>query len=535
MTLLHVYDGSPIVNLVKLQDETAGYSASAQLGQPDIIRVLVDDPSASYDFTGHKRWRMIEDACPAGSMTVWRGWVGEQTITRAPGVLTSTARRWELELIEDNTALVRRVLGWTSQDVVDTSADRPSETVSTRITWLLTRPGFSGIIYDRGLVASSSVVLDATDYTNRTGGDVLQDCALATGWNYHVRYHESTDTLELIFLDFLTSASDLATLSISNVLGDLTSTVVAPFRDGALHRRPARIASGVALPYSGGMTYRTNAGTAAAFTSVDQVAPTANVDTAATAVTLADRLLTQHSVQEEEVTGLRLLLNDEQLNTIKVGQRLDVRMSHWPNWTTARPVRVTRRSFARPQNMSQDVYEVTLDLKPATVPTPSHARAMRPNDNYSLGSLTWKLGWDYDGDNPQPGDPADASYGLLTYYPVGAKPANGWEGLIAQGSGILTSLSVRASALGVANGSTSMTITIRVNATVVGTATDSDATAGLHAQGYDTTATASNIAVANGDIITGQVTFGGVWSADPAIPSGVGNSSHHLYATGGLA
>jgi len=361
--LIHKYDGSTVSSAVQLASER-GISARADLGNPDVLTVYVDDPNGTLDFVGYKTWTMDEDQCTAGDQRVWTGFVGRQAIARGGGDAMypiGAGRVWQLELVELNTFLGRRVLRPEA-----TTTDRPSETVSDRIDWLLTTVGFaSGLIVDHGLIEASSVVLDAFDYRDRTGADVLRDCAVASGQNFLIRYREASNDYQLIVADFLSNESDAATFKVSNGHDATMAPIWRPTMDVSFTRSPERIASGVALPYQNGSVYEQDSGTQAVWGDIDQVAPTANVSESTTASTLATRLLGQHDTQEERIT-VPLRLPAANVNDVKHGQLIDAKFMHLPSWTTYRPARVLSKAISRPDNLTQAEYDVLLELAPAS-------------------------------------------------------------------------------------------------------------------------------------------------------------------------
>ena len=359
MTLQHWYDGS-LVSGVRLEPETDGYSARAEMGEAETVRVVIDDEDASLNFVGYKQWIIKETACQAAVQVVWRGYVGDQRITRAPDDVSGTARRWELDLIEDNGRLRRKVLH-------TSSANRPSETIDARIAWLLAEPSIQNTAQafaDDGLVESSTIVLDAQDYRGRFPADVLSDCALASGFNFHFRWNGTQSENELIFQDTETSDADQASLTISNDPGEIDyATVWPPYGDPVLTRSPARIASGIWLPYSGGSVYSTESTTVSAYGAVEQVAPTASVKSASAASALATRLLASHADQDEHLE-CSLVLPAANLNDVRHGQYIShVYLEHLPG-ISGRPMRVVTKSFSRPANLSQDHYLVKLRMTP---------------------------------------------------------------------------------------------------------------------------------------------------------------------------
>ena len=368
MTLVHHYStpttpagvGSEtiIATSVQLVDEK-GFSARAALGEADIVKVIVDDPLGVYDFKGLKRWYMVETDCPAVNQLVWNGYVGHQRISRGAGssTLFPFGRRWALDLVQENTILGFRI-------VTGTDGNRPTETVTARLTWLLASAYLSTVV-DHGLIATSTLPMDAVDYRGQTAKDVLADLALITGFNFHARYHEASGDIQLAFFDFNSSLLDASTLRISNVPADVDYALTwPPFEDAELDRSPDSVAAGIFLPYSGGSVYDYRLATSYEFGFRDMAAPSANVKTAAKANALLARLLAQHSTQDEQITGVRLRLPSANVNDVKHGQLINAKFSHLPGYATFRPMRVVSKVFSRPDNLTQTAYDVDLDLSP---------------------------------------------------------------------------------------------------------------------------------------------------------------------------
>jgi hypothetical protein len=387
MTLIHEYDGSTVANAVALVTEK-NFSARAAIGEVDTIRVFVDDPTGSLTFLPFKVWRMIEDAAPAGNQTAWYGFVGDQVVSREGGEVayrTDPGRVWELELHEAN--------GFATRRLIVTGTKRPSETVDERLTWLLTQPGFTGIVFDHGLVAAFSQVMDEKDYLNQTGADVLRDCSLISGANFFLRYNEANVDLELAFYDAVTSPLDTSVLRISNDDADLTLAADGQIVGDTFPPNPGakwnggsgRVASGVAVAYDGGSYFKNDAGTEAEFGAVDQVAPTPQVNTRTSAIALTTHLLAQHSEQDERITDLRLQLPAARLNELLAGQLLVARFTHFPGWGSGRYARAAVRSFGRPAGETQAIYDVDLELVPAApeFPVPCGVIVQTVSSGYS--------------------------------------------------------------------------------------------------------------------------------------------------------
>jgi len=368
MTLVHTYNGSDLASKVQLANEK-GFAASAVLGEVESVTVIVDDPDGTLIIEPYKVWRMRETACPAGNQDAWYGMTGDTKIARNIDGETEftdeAGRQWSVELHECNKYLNVRVAR-------GADAVRPRETVSDRIAWLITQPGFdTENIHNFGGVESSDVMLDERNYNGLFTGDVLRDCALASGFNFYARRHESTDDMELVF-QAQNSAADASELQISNDGADVDEVTTFPPMDYPVQVfGSSRVASGCWLPYTGGAVYGINATTEATYDIVDQVAPTGTINRRSTAEALRDHFLAQHSTQDERVDTARLLLPAAKLNIVKKGQLVNAKFTHMRNgpassarWTGYRPCRVTKKTFGRPPNRSQGVYEVELELVP---------------------------------------------------------------------------------------------------------------------------------------------------------------------------
>lgn len=352
-----------ISSRVRLETET-GFSARAALGEADIIRVVVDDPAAEYDFATLHRWYMVETDCPSGDQLVWNGYIGDQSVVRgSDGLLvpTGSGRIWTLDLVQENTILGLRV-------VTGPDGNRPAETAQARLTWLLASDYLS-TVKDHGLIdwaGLAGFAMDAVDYRDQTAADVLRDISLISGYNHYARYNETYQEIELACYDPNTSTLDPSSLQISNVAADIDLATTWPAaEDTVLARQGSRVAAGISVSYAGGRVYKYDYSTSYEFGFRDTVASVGNVKTLAAANALASRLLGQHASQDERVTT-RIRLPSSRLNDVKHGQWLpSVRLVHAPgSWSTGRPARVVSRSFGRPGNLAQSVYDVELELSP---------------------------------------------------------------------------------------------------------------------------------------------------------------------------
>lgn len=548
MAIVHTVNGSALVApaSVQLQDETNGFETRAKLGEVGIVNIFVDDPEGALTFVERKPWLVSEDTAPAGSQVFWAGFIGDVTWSRVGNGRTypvGAGRVWEIQLVEANTYLVRRKLRKEA-----TTTARPAETVSARIAWLLTTPGMSGVVVDAGLVAASAVVMDASTgdgYHNQDAAAVLRDCALYSGFNYHIRYREATADYELLFYDPRTWPFDTSTLVISNVKAEVDgATTFAPNPEAKGRRYADRLASGViVVKEDGSDVYDTNSTTASTYAAVDVVAPTPPIKTTSAAEAQVAHLLTQHSTPEEAFE-CEIEVPAASVTIVKAGQLVSAKLTHGPGWESGRQCRATKVIPRRPPNLTQGRYRIGLELQPAedVVFVASHARLMRPVDNDAwTGTYTVDLAWRNDGEDFAagdnsclPGGVADPATGLLAYNPT-PKPGTGWESILVGGTGTLSLVAAKADFIGVSTGGlTTALFEILRNDSVIASANASDNTAGAHNQGWTLTASVADVAVYAGDILRARWTVAGNWAGPGQIPAGVGTCDAYLLATGDL-
>lgn len=353
-----------IANAVEI-DPGFSFTESAALGEAPVVSIMVDDPSAAYDFAGLKRWYVTETACPSGDQLIWNGYINDQTVSRGSGTdqlfALSSQRRWTLDLEEMNAILGFRV-------ITDTDGNRPAETASERLSWLLNASDYLTTVNDNGLVnwtGLDAFAMDANDYRGQFAQDVLSDLAVQSGYIFWAFYDKDADddSRLSLFFDDPDSRSYTSAIVISNY-GDADGlTIFAPSEDTELHRSPDRVAAGVYLPYSGGSVYEYDLATSYEFGFRDRVAPMAEVKTAAKATALALRFLSDNDEQTITVsTSIRMAAAD--VNDVKRGQVLQARFQHFPDYTSLTYWRVIRKTWAVPENRTQAYYDVALELAP---------------------------------------------------------------------------------------------------------------------------------------------------------------------------
>jgi hypothetical protein len=529
MTLIHEYNNADLANKVGLRAEK-NFSAHAEVGTSDTIGVVINDLAGNLDFVGYKKWEIREDACPAGNRVAWRGYVSDQVIGRTAGDVKyphAASRTWDLDLVEDNGWLTRQILR-------GADCKRPSETVTARLAWLLSKPGFTGFISDYGNVEPSTVLCDPVDYNLRTGADVLRDLSLVSGFNFYVRYREASDDLELFFLDFNTSDKDDSGFTISNVPADIDYSTVWSASPGAkLRRGVQRIASGMAVPYPGGYVYDDDPATAAEFGTIDQVAPASNVKTKTAATALDARLLQQHDEQDERVIDVVVTLPAAKLTAIKQGQLMRAKFSHLPGWGDYTYCRALAKTFSRPDNLTQAYYDVGLELSPLApghsapvAATATRARLMGENEGSPNGPTTYQVIFTDTGDAPGAGQPSDPKQGLVDYVVDGSDNI----ALEVHGAGALT-VELKMSFAAVESGSQTAIFQVLKNGVQV-LAQSFTTAGGLRFVSHECDFTGA-VDVVDGDQISVQLS-GPNATSTWTIPAGVGGSDHRLLIFGNL-
>ena len=354
MTLFFNVGGVDLGNTsVRLGAITSGFISRAENGALGVGGFPIDDPAGSLNLVGLKEVYINETAC--SDVRMWTGFMQDRTITRgtgaSPSLITGAERLWDCNLVDLNAVLTFRVF-------TQASANRPSESVDARMAWLLTTSQMS-IVHDNGYIESAPVSLSATDYRQAYPADVLSDMAAASGLFYYIFWDHPSQSTTLAFQHPLL-ATRVSTLSISNVLSDLSSTCFAPLIDATLNRDPSRVYSGVDVVWATGATYVQNNATENAFFRRDVVYQNARIKTAAVAATVGNQFLNQISTEFDRLT-VTIKVPASQVNFIDNGMRINVKFSHLPGYSSGKDVRVALRQVKQDEE-SSDFYNVYLEL-----------------------------------------------------------------------------------------------------------------------------------------------------------------------------
>jgi hypothetical protein len=316
--------------------------------------LVVDDDAGSLDVPGLRAFAINETDCSVKRL--YSGYVTNRHILRGDdkrqSLRISGKRQWDVDLVDYNMTLSRRVIR-------GSDGNRPAETDVERAQWIIASD-YTPTVTDAGLIQTSGPVdMDPVDYRGRYPTDVLADCGNASGKNYFVYFDEPTNHPAFAYF-FGTSSLYSSTLRLSNVASDIdSSTTFAATCE--LYRDPSRVFSGVYLKYDGGSVFRSNSTTEAAFQRVEVSIDEPDIKSRTKAIALADKYLTDGSAEDETLT-ITLQLPSTHVNLIQPGQRLQVKFSHIPGYTSFTYTRVVSRTVSQAADTDK-VYDVVLECK----------------------------------------------------------------------------------------------------------------------------------------------------------------------------
>ena len=520
---------SGIVDLVttdRIRLNDPSFSTRAEEGTVATSQLLIDDLASALSLRGWRRCWAYEDTAPLGNQIIWAGFLGDRRIGRKAGgedeFVVGADRRISAALVEGNTLLSLRV-------ITGASADRPAETDLQRIAWLSSAGYLPGVALTY-VTTGTAVNLDAANLEGQTAYQVLSDCANRSNRNFHLVVVDGNSPATGLYTWALVYDYDYApiltsSLRLSNTRSEIDYATTWPLNPGAeLVTTPARIYSGALVRYQGGTTYQQVTATGDAFVFRDTARDASNVSSLAAAQALGARYLADTDQEEDRIEGVEVSLPNTLVNSIREGQRVQVKASHWDAYTSYSYMRVLARTV---RQQSDDTYRVTLTLAPLGTTTSSGAQLQSPQSSqFGGGAGTFRVQYDNDGDSPGSGCSALARSGLLAYQGVAGERT----GILCNGDGVLT-ISSHGTMSGVGGGDITMTAYIRVNGTTVST-TSTFSTGGLRALGW-TWDQSVEVAVRSGDVIEAYFNI----SAAPnifVIPAGVGDCANMLYVRGAL-
>ena len=305
--------------------------------------ITFDDPDGSYTHRGWSIVKVDEDDCTVAPTLFYGGtWNRKEsrgTYRDGPGRIIDTT------INDSNVFLSLRILGG------DTATFPKDQTDTDRIAALLADASLDGLVQDLGLVATTGLPLPQLYAQGMTPGEVLSDIASHYGQIFFTYWDQTAEAVGLFF-DFADSTTFTCALSISNVLSDIsldanevvTGDVYPPQVDGSLDITPEDVYSRVRFKYAGGVVWRSNATTAAAFFPEPLRYGSVQVENdrigeLATATTFADHFLATHSTERVKVT-FTVRLPSTRVGEIQAGMRISLRFSHLTGFETATWTRI---------------------------------------------------------------------------------------------------------------------------------------------------------------------------------------------------
>lgn len=319
-----VTDVSGRFELPKPGEDGQRLQSNAEQGSAGSATVPFDDKPGDFYPVGLNAFRLKETTSEADDPFLFAGHFGQREEVRGP-YRTGSERQVEATITDANAILERYMIR------SDESPDRPEESESTRMTWLLGTSAFDIFESDTSMIDTGSTTLTKADLTDYTPAQILADMGQQTGKNFYVWYDGTANAglggYVLVYArdsdTHLTSA-----LKFSNVIADVddSSTFFAGL-DFRLKHDPSRLASNVTVRYANGRVNVNNAATAIEFSRVDKVMDASLVKTAGVATVRATRYTIDLSTEEEIVSGT-VYLPAAKASQFRAGMRSEMKVSY---------------------------------------------------------------------------------------------------------------------------------------------------------------------------------------------------------------
>lgn len=355
MALFYYYGSGDLGDQAIRLGEGFSFTECADSGILAMSRIQVDDPAGSLDLVGHHGFHVDETAC--SWLRLFHGYFADRTIKRDKSLLTGAARVWDCTVYDINAAAQFEV-------IQGASAKRPAETDTARLAWLLGTSYLGPISSDDTSVFGAGVNLDEADYRGQTLVEVLTDCAQVSGNNWFVAWDQTLNSPVLHYYD-PQRAYNSSTIKISNVLSDVDeSTVFAPDLQWSLNKDPSRVFSGIYYQYGEkySAVYETNA---TVLSNIGHKRETFVQDgstrTSTKASARAQKALTEAETEYDTIAVTLRKVPPSVVNLIRAGQRIQVKATHFPGYTSYTWLRVTRRTVSQ-DGETQLFYQLELEL-----------------------------------------------------------------------------------------------------------------------------------------------------------------------------
>lgn len=448
-------DGDPeqIVDQVEFGLGKYEAAAEAEGGSVGTSSLTIMDPDGAFYMRGHRMMWDVETAAAGDDYAgvTWAGFGALREISRGEGMFVDSARTTVVTRHDVNTILDRRLN-------VGNDCDRPAETAGARVAWLLGTTEMALVSDDTTYVdTDDDTDMDAVDYTGQLVREVLDDCAQQSGRNFFLLWLDSGDPDEPVevFLWYrMSSSADYASsIKISNLASDVdSSTVFAPSQETVLRRDPSRVYSGVYQAYDGGAVYEQLPVTGQKFAKRDTVGIAENVKSATAARFRAQRYLADIATELDEISTA-IVVPAASVNGVMHGHRIQVKFTHLPGYESDYQwMRVKSRTV---RTYTVGFYELALVLTgPSLEVLPGESEpdydasifARLSNCSGPYPSPSGDIHW-----NGIPVLPWEATSPEFDYVETG-KGGHRWSGIQLTADGVLKSIVLRASAIGVALG-----------------------------------------------------------------------------------
>lgn len=333
--------------------------------------ILDDEDGTLAELHGYRVFACWEDEVPGDDQFFFVGYVVDKIIRRGQ-YRTGASRVWEVQVADINSIFGRRTL-------LGEDAARPAESDVERVAWWNGSTFGSLIDDERYLFADNEVDLDAQDFSLQQSDSLLHDAMEASGKNLYATY----------FADLFSDADNpwgnysiwygtqdredySSAIRLSNVLSDLDLDAVPRecfevLQSAELHQDPTRVFSRNTVPYDGGYETNRNAATETEFalSGRDAVQPSINVKSSAKAAARAARYSADLATEEDTIT-VEFYAPRAQVNDLRPGMRVQVRVSHFPGYEASDAVedwpwlRVINRTVSNED--ADDRYKIRVQL-----------------------------------------------------------------------------------------------------------------------------------------------------------------------------
>jgi len=332
-------------------------ATAADLGRPAFGGFDVEDPAATLTITGHRPVTITESDC--SQPRLFTGWTTTRLVGRDKdnAMVAGDQREHDVTIVDLNALFGFRML-------VASECNRPAETWSERLTWLLGCQYLSDLIADTGSVITLTRAMDAADYRGSYPSAVLDDLSdrMSRPLNYFAFWDTTAATVGLFF-DYADAAVNDSTLRISNDLADVDGALTfEPDSVARLSREPDQTYSEVVLWYAHGTkkVFRQRGTTADAYIRRGTRIERPYTGSQATALTQASDFLDQHATEQDRITAT-ITVPPSAAGLVTAGQRMDVKLTHVPGYSTFISMRVISCTVS-PTDDSLGRYAIVLEL-----------------------------------------------------------------------------------------------------------------------------------------------------------------------------